>query len=373
MYIVDDQNLICKNLDQYGFEFQEFSDQVEILRFEDFTHLNLKKRLDIVLINGMNLIDHLDSLENIKSILNTFNGAYIFFEKNCEKSIDKIFSNLAAFPKILGIHQFPLKTDDWILLSNQFQFFWNLMNEQKNLQNHIIQFSRELDQLMSHSKKDLNTIKKVHAAFHPKRVQNLKGLNITSKYVAGDAGGAEFFDLIEENHHVFKFLLHSESYLISSAVMGILNSHKSGSFKVEEFLSDAWNEINTINSSKKKKAKVEILVIEFDMLNLSFKTYGNSSAIGISKKEMFDLIKLEGSYTLSKNETFLFLSPGFISNWKEVDPGLDLIKFLNTHIKANNTDLMSELFFHLKSKNFQNKKDASVVMLEVNRYGIHQV
>jgi len=374
MHIVDDQNLICRNLDQYGFELQEFSDQIENLRFDDFLHLNLKKRLDIVLINGMDLIDRIDVLENVKSILNTFHGAYVFFDKDSENNADKILEKIITFPKILGIYTFPLKTDEWILLCNQFQFFWNLMNDQRNLQNHIVQFSHELDHLITNSQKDLHKIKKVHRAFYPKREQKLKGLNVSSKYIAGDAGGAEFFDLAEENHRVFQFLFHSESYLISSAIMGVLNSHKNGAFNVEQFLSDAWNEINTINSSKKKKSKVEILLIEFDLLNLSFKTYGNSSALAISKKENFNLIRLDEEYYLSKNEKFLILSPGFLSNWREIDLAIDPISFLNKHlVEKDSADLMNELFFHLKSKNYQNKKDATVVMLEVNRHGIHKI
>jgi hypothetical protein len=78
---------------------------------------------------------------------------------------------------------------------------------------------------------------------------------------------------------------------------------------------------------------------------------------------------------MSKGEKLIVFSPGFIFNWREGRIKEELYSFLNNHHQLSQTDLMMEVFLQLslvKEMDFLTK-DATVVMMEVNRHGIHQI
>jgi hypothetical protein len=80
-------------------------------------------------------------------------------------------------------------------------------------------------------------------------------------------------------------------------------------------------------------------------------------------------------YQLAKGEKMIVFSPGFIFNWREGRINQELYTFLRNHHELNQTDLMMEIFLQLslvKEAEFLSK-DATVVMMEVNRHGIHQI
>jgi hypothetical protein len=80
-------------------------------------------------------------------------------------------------------------------------------------------------------------------------------------------------------------------------------------------------------------------------------------------------------YQMTKGEKLIVFSPGFIFNWREGRIKQELYSFLNNHHQLTQTDLMMEVFLQLslvKEMDFLTK-DATVVMMEVNRHGIHQI
>lgn len=166
----------------------------------------------------------------------------------------------------------------WTILSNQLQFFWGLIEDQKKLQKHMAQFSLELDQVLQNAEVEMVKAKRIHETLIPRRNEEIKGIFFSNKYAAGEVGGGEFYDLHQTPSKVFQVLVASQSYLISSAILGILGQHREKDFNPANFLSDALNEIETINGAKKKKSQVDLLVLELDLVNLTIKMHSESKA-----------------------------------------------------------------------------------------------
>ena len=86
-------------------------------------------------------------------------------------------------------------------------------------------------------------------------------------------------------------------------------------------------------------------------------------------------LKKDDSYQLIKGEKVIVFSSGFIFNWIEGHPKNDLHDLVKKEENLSSGELMSELFFQLKEgKEGQFlKKDATLLLMEVNRHGIHKV
>jgi hypothetical protein len=120
---------------------------------------------------------------------------------------------------------------------------------------------------------------------------------------------------------------------------------------------------------------VDLLVLELDLGTLQIKSYADSKAELYSQaKGKLELTKGK-THQLEKNEKVVVFSAGFLFNWKEGHPGKDLTEFVKANQKLPQGELMSELFFNLKETKSGNflKRDATAVMMEINRHGIHKV
>jgi hypothetical protein len=375
MIILDERNFLHKELEAKGFEVFDFFENHQILNLEDFNRLELKRRGEFLLIDTQSLLNHPEQQENFKSVLNTFLGAVFFHEQNNKEAQDWVMNQGAFLTKIIGEYALPMPQLSWTILSNQLQFFWNLIEDQRKLQKHMAAFSVELDQVLQNAEVEMVKAKKIHEALIPRRVDEIRGVLFTNKYAAGDGGGGEFYDLLQTPSKVYQILVSSQSYLISSAILGILSQHREKEFNPEAFIRDAQSEIEVINSAKKKKSEVDLTVLEIDLGTLQLKAHTKSKAEFHSQMKGKLHLDKDSSHKLGKGEKVIVFSSGFLSNWNEGHPGKNLSAFLKSNEKASSTELMSELFFQIKDgKDSQFlKKDATVAMMEVNRHGIHKV
>lgn len=375
MIILDERNYLKPELEDKGFSFFDFYDEHQVLDMKSFKQLELKRRSDFLLVDTETILKHPEDLETFKSILNTFVGAVFFYDQKNEKARTWIQNEGGFLTKIIGEHGLPMPQLNWTILSNQLQFMWNLIVDQKNLQEHMVRFSQELDLVLQNADQEMQKAKKIHETLVPRRAEEIKGVNFLNRYSAGDGGGGEFYDLMQTPSKVYQILLSSQSYLMTSAIMGLLSQHRGTDFNVESFINDAQAEIATINSSKKKKSEADLLVLELDLNTLGL------TALTESKTELYSLnkgqLKLKKGETqaLGKGEKLVILSPGFLFNWKEGQAQKNILEFTKNHANMVSHELMSELFFQIKSADDSAflKKDATVVMMEVNRHGIHKV
>ena len=383
MVLLDERKFLVKHLDDQGFNIFDFYEGHQTHDLKSLCDLPLNRRADVLLVDTQSVLDHPELQEKFKVVLNTFLGVIFFHEQQNVKAQSWVQDQSAFLTKIIGEYSLPMPQLQWTMLSNQLQFLWNILEEQKKLQKHIVKFSQELDQALQSAESEMLKAKKIHEVLIPKRSEEIKGVSFLNKYASGDGGGGEFYDLHHAGNKVYQILISSQSYLISSSLIGVLNLHKQKEFSPEAFLLDARNEIQTINGAKKKKSEVELVVLEMDTSQLSLKLHGWGKAEFYSQlngKLDLGLSPLQDStvpvlYQLAKGEKMIVFSPGFIFNWREGRINQELYTFLRNHHELNQTDLMMEIFLQLslvKETEFLSK-DATVVMMEVNRHGIHQI
>lgn len=371
MIIVDERHFIEKEMEDKGFSIFDFYQDRKVMAVDEFCKLPLARRADVLLVDTETLLRHPEKQESFRSIINTFLGVVFFHEHSNSKAQPFVEGEAAFLTKIVGEYSLPMPQIQWTMLSNQLQFFWTLLEEQKNLQKHMISFSRELDQVLRSAEVEMARAKKIHEVLIPRRHDEIKGVFFSNKYAAGDGGGGEFYDLLQSGGKVFQIFVSSQSYLISSSLLGLLNKHKQSEFEPYEFLKDAEGEIAVINGAKKKKSEAEVMILELDLSKLLLKVYGEGKAEFYSQKK--GLIHLKPSYQLEKGENLIVFSPGFLFNWKETHKA-DIATFLKNG-SMNSQEILNELFFQLKMDQESRflKRDATVAMMEVKRHGIHQV
>lgn len=376
MVLLDERNFLSKLLEDQGFNIFDFYEGHETLSMKTISELPLGRRADVLLVDTQTVLNHPDLQEKFKVVLNTFLGVIFIHEQNNKVAQSWVEDQAAFLTKIIGEYAVPMPQLNWTMLSNQLQFLWTMLDEQKKLQKHIVKFSQELDNALQSAETEMMKAKNIHEILIPKRAEEIKGVNFINKYAAGDGGGGEFYDLHQTGNKVFQILISSQSYLISSSLIGILNIHKQKDFSPTAFIEDAKNEIQAINGSKKKKSEVDVVVLELDTNQLNLKSYGWGKAEFFSQKNgKIDLAPGSSPYQLNKGEKVIVFSPGFLFNWKEGKIKHELYTFIKNHHQLGQNDLMMELFLQLsvvKDNDFLTK-DATVTMMEVNRHGMHQI
>lgn len=374
MIILDERKYVTQELESKGFDVFDFYENHQVLDMKSFLKLELKRRSDFLIVDTETLLNHIGDQENFKAVLNTFLGAIFFHTHTNEKAQEWVKNEGAFLTKIIGEYSLPMPQLGWTIFSNQMQFIWGLIEDQKKLQKHMVNFSQELDQVLQTAEVEMRKAKKINEILIPRRKEEIKGVTFSNKYSAGDGGGGEFYDLIQTPSKVYQVMVSSQSYLISSAILGILNQYREKDFNPELFLKEAKEEIETINGAKKKKSQVDLTVLELDLSTLKLKSYGElKSELYSQAKGKIELAPME-EYSLARGEKVIVFSSGFIFNWKDSHPDRDLSHLLLKH-EGSSHELISELFFQLKEKQTGEflKKDATVVVMEVNRHGIHKI
>jgi len=374
MIILDERNFLQKELEEKGFKVFDFYENLTVLSMKEFAELDLKRRGEFLLIDTQTILNNPDLQEHFKSVMNTFLGAVFFHEHSNEKAQNWVRDEGSFLNKIIGEYSLPMAPLNWTILSNQLQFLWNLLEDQKKLQHHMAQFSLELDQVLQEAEVEMVRAKKIHNTIVPRRNEEVKGIVFTNKYGAGEGGGGEFYDLVSTPSKVYQVLFSSQSYLLSSSVMGILAEYREKGFNTEAFLKDIKDEIESLNVTKRKPF-FDLLLLELDLSTLSLTQLSDSKAELYSQTKGQISLQKGSSVQLVKNEKVVVFSTGFLFNWNEGHPDKNLSEFLKLQGGNSTGELMSELFFQLKEGRESQflKKDAIVVMMEVNKHGIHKI
>ncbi len=375
MIILDERKFLSKELENQGFSIFDFYDGHQVVDLKTFCQLPVSRKAEVLLVDTQTILEHPEKQQDFLSMMNTYLGVIFFHEQQNQKAQSWVQDHAAFLKKIIGEYALPMPQLQWTMLSNQLQFLWTILEEQKALQLHLVKFSQELDQALQSAESEMLKAKKVHEVLIPKRSDEIKGVSFLNKYAAGEGGGGEFYDLIQFGSKVYQLLISSQSYLISNSVIGILNQHKQKEFSPAAFLRDAQAEVDTINGSKKKKSEVDLSILELDTSHLTLKVYGQGRAEYYSQLKGKLNTECQEQIPLAKGEKIIVFSPGFVFNWREGRIKQDLYSFLKDHHQLSQTELMMELFLQLKATQETNflSKDATVVMMEVNRHGIHKI
>jgi len=252
--------------------------------------------------------------------------------------------------------------------------------------------SKELNSLIEKNLAELQRIKKLHEQIVPLREETIKGLQLLSKYGAGESSGGDFFDIVKNEGEMLLLMTSSSSYVVSSMILshfdtlrGKKNFDRS---MMETFLTSIWNDVEKVaaENPKRKAAPPECFIVRIDLKRYMIEgfIFGGCEFISTSKNYIagnkwqinptfFDRAWFE--VKIERGERFLLLSPGVQKNCKELIDGRPYLSWLRDSLQGEPKSLLHEIFYQLKKKRERDflAYDASVIFVEVNHHALVQV
>lgn len=292
----------------------------------------------------------------------------------------------SKFPNLVAVIDL---NDNKQLIKNKIEFMSQVIVDLDVMKSQLMTINNELTEVMSDLDGQLSKIKSVYEKKLPKKLPNLKGMDIFSKYCAGENSGGEFFDFYQNEHLLFIMMSSTNSYLASSTILNIFNElkfSKTISKEVEEhFITNIFREVEIINEHKTKPISINLFTAIIDTKTLEIQghvvgnyqihTNGNQFNKGLQMYDKnFALSQYEFLNKLNREDKILIVSPGLLKNLKELKHNIDIDALINNK-SIETIDNLDEIFFQIKkdmSSDFL-EYDASAILLEVAKNVMHKI
>lgn len=312
----------------------------------------------------------------VKSKLNSTFAIFIFQEQSANSVIE---SNVVDI--------FDSSTNKKVLL-NRLIYIEEKSKEHNILKSQLFSLNSELAEIMGGVESQLLRVKKTYESKAPKRLEEFKAFKIFSKYAAGEDMGGEFFDIFAKENKIFFMMSSTSSYILSSSILQHFSSLKSNE-KINtqselNYLSLIWDELCTLNKSKKKKVKLSIMtgILDINTLQITGHSIGHFKILSSNMKNNIELLNnfdqsmdnLEFNLQLNRGERILINSPGFLNSWNRLKPEF-MVEELMINKKVKALDVLDELFFQIKKDSVNGflHTDASSIFLEVQKNAMVQI
>ena len=324
-------------------------------------------------------------ISNLK--LNDDEEIYLVFNSNAISAED-----LFAIKKILIENN---SIGGWIDTNYEVEFyvpfFRHLLKRQENGEKigKLKNVGKQLEGLVGNTLAELQRVKNIHEQVVPMRNEKMKGVEILSKYSAGEKSGGDFFDIISDKNEFVLLLTTSVSYVVSSVILAhfeVLKKKKSLDDKVIwDLIGDIESELGELGFGKKAE-DIQLFVVKFDLKKFTAKGYifgrfelisnikgivtGNDYPV---KKVFADKAHIDIPF--KRGEKIVLLSPGVRNNFAELVKENDLTCFLRDNFSKSGKALLNELFFNLHKNSREDFLiyDASAIFIEVSKNAIFQV
>lgn len=275
------------------------------------------------------------------------------------------------------------------LIENKVNLLSELIKERQVLKSQLITINSELTETMGNVEVELLKIKKIYEKKAPKRFNDLKGIQVHSKYSAGENIGGEFFDIFVEGNYAFVVMSSTSSYLASSMILKLFADFKAdgtiGKQEVLNFIEDTKSNIIELNTTKKKKIEIHLFtgIVDFNKHSIEGNIFGDfkilSSQVKQNHRESIpltsgDLLNSAFVKNFQREERILLCSPGFLKNWKKLNPEF-MMEELMMDKKIKPIDVLDEAFFQLKKDSTGPflSYDASAIFMEVKKNAMVEV
>tara|TARA_Y100001954_G_C15767023_1_gene582323 strand:- start:133 stop:1290 length:1158 start_codon:yes stop_codon:yes gene_type:complete len=235
----------------------------------------------------------------------------------------------------------------------------------------------------------LKSVQKISKKIIPIRKEKIKGITISSKYIAGLDSGGEFFDLNKGENQLTIFLSSVNSYSLSTFFLGFYESVKKLGVVNRDSLTKLFgsieNELNGLLVTPDLRAEITVLVVDlvtYKLWGINFgqvvlKSNINGHIVGNNNRPSCDNLKnSEISLQLKRGEKILIISPGYLKCSEDVFEKNKLLSYIENLEGKDNNEILSELFFQVKKNNLSSdflKCDSSILCLEVDPNAIMQV
>ena len=227
-------------------------------------------------------------------------------------------------------------------------------------------------------------MKNLHGHLVPGRQQKFKNVTIWTKFAAGERAGGDYYDFAFEQGDVYLLMVHTNSYLLSSAVMATFDQWRQGPrpYNLKKLIASLAQH----DQGRSADQVLEVLVIKFDLRHLNGDGYCFGPWSIISSGEVYQqgndypcdpafMEKAHLTLKLGRGEVFSFLSPGVPLNLQKATPAKELIDFFRPWLNKRPREVLDELFFQMQrpvQRGFL-EQDASAVMLEVHANALWEV
>ena len=314
------------------------------------------------------LIATQDHLSGLKKVLKN-REQKIVVAMNSRKDFKLVSELKAEFSKIFG----------FVDLSQEIEYNIPILKNylSLNFSAHSVkleQLAGDLDKIYEFTKSELTRIKDFHDRFVKVRVDQLKGTKLTSKFMAGEKSGGEFFEVIQNDQEILFIQAGSDSYLLSSIILGEIETLKEKSNAV-----NLQNEAEQFQKIINHHANENNAQVTYCMMNLNLKTLLASFTLKGQGHIFYqgDLISFDQpmKLKLKPRDRLCVISEGSMKNWQLLNAKVSTKKFFIKNNETETKDLINEFFFEVsrtKAGNFL-IYDALMAVLEIEENTLYQL
>ena len=307
-------------------------------------------------------------LETLREILRD-RDQKIIIAMNSRKDFKMVAELKSEFGKIFGFIDISQEVEYNVPILNN---YLSLNFSTKSI--HLEKLASDLEKVYEFTRSELIRVKDFHDRFVKVRIDQVKGAFLTSKFMAGEKSGGEFFDIIQNENELIFIQAGSNSYLLSSMILGEIEI-----LKEQVNANDLTKSIENfqkiiISHAEENKAELTYCIMSLNLKNLTanFMLKGQGYLYYNSELLSFDKpMKLK----LKPRERLCLISEGAMKNWQELNHKNSTKKFFSENENMETKDLINEFFFEV-SRNKEGtflSYDALMVVLDINENVLYQL
>ncbi len=287
---------------------------------------------------------------------------------NARKDFKLVSELKSCYEKIFG----------FIDLSQEVEYNVPILKNYLNLNftQHAVKLEKlasDLEKVYEFTKSELARVKDLHDRFVRVRTDKLKGANLFSKFMAGEKSGGEFFEIIQNGQEILFIQAGSDSYIVSSILLGEIESlkEKSSNGNLQHEAEKFQKIIEHHAAENKAELSFCIMSLNLKTLQAEFKFKGTGHLFYQGELLSFDEpVKLK----LKPKDRLCVISQGAMKNWEFLSK-LKTEKFFTDNQEKSTKDLINEFFFEVsrnKAGNFL-IYDALMAVVEIEESILYQL
>lgn len=232
----------------------------------------------------------------------------------------------------------------------------------------VKQLSASFNHVLGQLQEDVKLAERIQKSKFPLRFPNVKGFDVSSRYLVGMKSGGDFFDLAEaKNGNQMSIILSdSSSYGLSSAILSVLmrvamkltaNELRSCNDTLEKI----WEEV-ALSLNEKDRLSLFYAIVSRKDYRLNYLNFGSSRAFYAPSRGQFRILDSQGEaitqksgfvrlqenqVALEPDSRLVLLSDGFI---EAVGGQKAVLDVLEKYRDQQSKDLLNELVFQVKAQ-----------------------
>ena len=253
-------------------------------------------------------------------------------------------------PECLGIIDMSQDYGNFVPFIDSFLASQSVMDSQKVL-------LKKLNGVMQSVLGQLQRVKGLHEKVVPVRQENIRGLQVNSRFCAGTSSGGEFFDFFKVGSSIWLFSINASSYITIGSFLSLIDNWKQNSNLTKEHilqvLESQKSDFSGMGDMSFFFAKIDLGSYEIEAVNIGAHELIGKDKIIISRNDQSYPDKLvevkEYNYKMDRGEQLVLLSPGFFKNSGEMLGNNNYYQFVKSNW-SEAPDLIQELTFQSKKK-----------------------